>query len=76
MLQVKLFRLRFFSLIKKSLFIEHSPRQAWTGVSFYLSDFACGEVPHLDESVHRASHQVLAIRGESGTFHVGFLAKL
>lgn len=42
----------------------------------YLSDFAGGEVPDLDEAVHGASNQVLTIRGESGTLHVRFLSKL
>lgn len=42
----------------------------------YLSDFASGEVPDLDEAVHRASDQVLTIRGESGTLNVRFLSEL
>lgn len=42
----------------------------------YLSDFARGEVPDLNETVHRASHQVLTIRGESGTLHMRLLSKL
>lgn len=42
----------------------------------YLSDFAGGEVPDLDEAVHRASDQVLTVRGESGTLHMRFLSKL
>lgn len=42
----------------------------------YLSDFACCEVPNLDEAVHRAGDQVLTIRGEPGTLYMGFLSKL
>lgn len=44
--------------------------------SAYLSDFARGEVPDLDEAVHRAGDQVLTIRGESGTLHVRLLSEL
>lgn len=42
----------------------------------YLSDFAGGEVPDLDEAVHRAGDQVLTIGGESRTLHMRFLSKL
>lgn len=42
----------------------------------YLSDFARGEVPDLDEAVHRAGDQVLTIRGESGTLHMRLLSEL
>lgn len=42
----------------------------------YLSDFARGKVPDLDETIHRASYQVLTIRGESGTLHMRLLSKL
>ena len=42
----------------------------------YLSDFARGEVPNLDEAVHRAGDQILTVRGEAGTLYVGFLSKL
>lgn len=42
----------------------------------YLSDFAGGKVPDLNEAVHRAGDEVLTIGGEPGTLHVRFLSKL
>ena len=43
---------------------------------WYLSDLAGGEVPHLDEAVHRPGHQILAVRREARTLHMGLLSKL
>ena len=42
----------------------------------HLSDFAGGEVPDLDEPVHRPRHQVLTVGGKPGTLNVRLLSKL
>lgn len=42
----------------------------------YLPNLPGGEVPHFNETIHRASDQILAVRWKPSTLHVGLLPKL